>query len=153
MKGNPRYMPKRSVMAVVVLTDGGTLQGRLFITDQVRISDLLNDERKFLPLQMADGSIVALSKSSIQQVTMAAAESAAYTGRDPWRILGLQEGASVEEVKRAYRDLCKINHPDVIKGFGLSPEYQELASRNTARINAAYRQILDTLRAMPEAAE
>lgn len=84
MKGNPRYMPKRSVMAVVVLTDGGTLQGRLFITDQVQISDLLNDERKFLPLQMADGSIVALSKSSIQQVTMAAAKSAAYTGRDPW---------------------------------------------------------------------
>src|SRR5687768_17782916 len=32
--------------------------------------------------------------------------------RDPYRTLGLPPGASVEDVKRAYRRLAKANHPD-----------------------------------------
>jgi DnaJ domain len=31
---------------------------------------------------------------------------------DPYRVLGLSRGASLDEVKRAYRSLAKINHPD-----------------------------------------
>ena len=31
---------------------------------------------------------------------------------DAYRILGLTRGASVDEVKRAYRRLAKIQHPD-----------------------------------------
>jgi hypothetical protein len=31
---------------------------------------------------------------------------------DPYRILGLTRGASLDEVKRAYRRLAKANHPD-----------------------------------------
>lgn len=31
---------------------------------------------------------------------------------DPWRTLGLSPGASLDEVRRAYRRLAKANHPD-----------------------------------------
>jgi hypothetical protein len=31
---------------------------------------------------------------------------------DPYRVLGLARGATLDEVKRAYRRLAKINHPD-----------------------------------------
>jgi len=31
---------------------------------------------------------------------------------DPWRTLGLAPGASLEDVRRAYRRLAKANHPD-----------------------------------------
>jgi curved DNA-binding protein CbpA len=31
---------------------------------------------------------------------------------DPWRTLGLTPGASLDEIRRAYRRLAKINHPD-----------------------------------------
>ena len=31
---------------------------------------------------------------------------------DPYRTLGLKRGATLDEVKRAYRRLAKINHPD-----------------------------------------
>jgi len=31
---------------------------------------------------------------------------------DPYRTLGLERGASLDEVKRAYRRLVKANHPD-----------------------------------------
>ena len=31
---------------------------------------------------------------------------------DPWRTLGLTPGASIDEIRRAYRRLAKVNHPD-----------------------------------------
>ena len=31
---------------------------------------------------------------------------------DPYRTLGLKRGATLDDVKRAYRRLAKINHPD-----------------------------------------
>lgn len=32
--------------------------------------------------------------------------------QNPYEVLGLKEGASIEEVKRAYRELVKKYHPD-----------------------------------------
>jgi hypothetical protein len=150
VRSNPRFQPKKTAPAVVILTDGSVISGKLFINDNSRITDLLNDDRKFVPLQTGDGSIVALAKSSIMQVTLPSAEPAPYVGRDPYRILGLQPGAAMEEVKRAYHELCKKNHPDAIKSLGLSPEYQDLATRNMARINDAYNQIRSSVAAESE---
>lgn len=39
---------------------------------------------------------------------------------DPYRILGLSRGASLDEVKRAYRRLAKANHPDAAGSGGLN---------------------------------
>ena len=41
---------------------------------------------------------------------------------DPYRILGLARGASLDEVKRAYRRLAKANHPDAA-GAGALPRF------------------------------
>ena len=53
---------------------------------------------------------------------------------DPYRVLGLQPGASDEEVKRAYRQLAKKYHPDMNPG---DPH----AAKMMNDINAAYDQI------------
>lgn len=53
---------------------------------------------------------------------------------DPYRVLGLQPGASEEEVKRAYRQLAKKYHPDMNPG-------DEHAAKMMNDINAAYDQI------------
>ena len=53
---------------------------------------------------------------------------------DPYKILGLQPGASDEEVKRAYRTLAKKYHPDRNPG-------DKEAARKMQEINAAYDQI------------
>ena len=53
---------------------------------------------------------------------------------DPYRVLGLERGASDEEVKKAYRRLAKQYHPDTNPG-------DEAAARKMQEINAAYEQI------------
>ena len=41
---------------------------------------------------------------------------------DPWRTLGLTPGASIDEIRRAYRRLAKVNHPDAA-GEGALPRF------------------------------
>src|SRR5262245_65493035 len=41
---------------------------------------------------------------------------------DPYRTLGLSPGASVDEIRRAYRKLAKIHHPDSA-GEGALPRF------------------------------
>ena len=52
------------------------------------------------------------------------------------RVLGLGERASIEEIKSAYRCMCKRWHPDALSGGPGS-------SRKIKEINAAYRLLLD----------
>ncbi len=54
--------------------------------------------------------------------------------RDPYEVLGVERGASEEEVTKAYRKLAKKYHPD------LNPDNED-AARKMSEINAAYDQI------------
>lgn len=52
-----------------------------------------------------------------------------------YEMLELASGASLEEVKRAYRDLVKVWHPD---RFTHDPRLQEKAQEKLKKINEAY---------------
>jgi curved DNA-binding protein CbpA len=52
-----------------------------------------------------------------------------------YKILGLEPGASPEQVKEAYRDLAKVWHPD---RFPNDPRLQEKAQEKLKEINLAY---------------
>lgn len=52
-----------------------------------------------------------------------------------YKILGLEPGASPEEVKQAYRDLCRVWHPD---RFPNDPRLQQKAQEKQKEINEAY---------------
>lgn len=56
------------------------------------------------------------------------------------RILGVSESATIQEVKQAYKNLIKQNHPDRVQG--MSQAFKKLAEIETKKINAAYRQAL-----------
>lgn len=54
----------------------------------------------------------------------------------PWEILGVIEGASPTEIKRAYRARMKEYHPDLVANLG--PDLRALAQQKTRDINNAY---------------
>ena len=54
--------------------------------------------------------------------------------KNPYEVLGLKEGASVEEIKKAYRELVKKYHPDRYRDNPLS----DLAEEKLREINEAY---------------
>ena len=56
----------------------------------------------------------------------------------PSTLLGLGPGASFDDVRRAYRDLARRYHPDVVAGPDASPSERRGASRDFARVNAAF---------------
>lgn len=51
-------------------------------------------------------------------------------------LLGLEEGVPQEEIKKAYRRISQVHHPDHYAGLG--PEAMDEATRSFQRIKAAY---------------
>lgn len=147
MKDGARAISTKPVAVEISLFDGTSLFGKLAVPVQGRLTDLLNDPREFVPVECADGSFVAVSKRAIKHVSLPSPAPQAYHGDDPYRILGIAEGLSAEELKRAYYHLCARHHPDHIRGLGLAVEYEQLATQQMTRINAAYTQILKRMRA------
>ena len=129
-------------VAVEIELDGGRrLTGSLYLKPQGRLSDMLNDERGFLPFESASGQLMMLRKATFASVTPVGESAAAYEGNNPFRILGVREGTPLDEIKAAYHRLCAENHPDRLNGSGLGREYVELATSRMARINDAWTRI------------
>ena len=56
-----------------------------------------------------------------------------------YKILGVDANATDEEVKKAYREMAKKNHPDLVSNLG--EEVREAAEEKFQEINAAYESI------------
>ena len=62
------------------------------------------------------------------------------TTDDPYAILGVGPGASVQEIKEAYRIAALRYHPDKVSHLG--KEFQELAHRKFLAIQQAYERLM-----------
>jgi DnaJ like chaperone protein len=61
---------------------------------------------------------------------------------DPYLILGIEPGVSLEAVKSAYRALSRDHHPDALMARGVPADLVRIAEGRMAAINNAYEQIL-----------
>jgi hypothetical protein len=65
----------------------------------------------------------------------------AHTGeKDPYMVLGVQKGASKEEIKKAYKSLAAQYHPDKVQHLG--EDLQKLAHEKFVAIHKAYDQVM-----------
>ena len=60
---------------------------------------------------------------------------------DPFKILGVEQGASPDEIKAAYRKAVAKYHPDKVMHLG--KEFQELAHRKLVAIQRAYETLME----------
>jgi DnaJ-domain-containing protein 1 len=125
----------------VELNDGARLLGSLFIKQMQRISDLLNDNREFLPFQTANGLIIHLRKSTITKVSQLDQVVDVGVVNDPYEVLGVSPRIGDEDLRRAYHELCARHHPDKLVSLGLATEYIDLANSRIVRVIDAYDRI------------
>jgi uncharacterized membrane protein YkvA (DUF1232 family) len=59
-----------------------------------------------------------------------------YEDDDPYKILGVEQGASKEDIKAAYKKLAAQYHPDKVQHLG--KEFQEMAHEKFIAIQEAY---------------
>lgn len=135
-------LSKIDIEVEVQLDDGSQFLGVLSLSQGQRVSDLMNDERQFIPIQLPGGSVVIQRKSAIAKVAPLDQHIDQDKISDPYDILGVPHTVSDEELKRYYRTLCSENHPDRVQSSGLSPQFVEMANSRMIRINDAYQRIL-----------
>jgi DnaJ-domain-containing protein 1 len=135
---------KQTRHKVAIRLDRGHVEGEelvyMFIAPDQRVTDVLNDEREFLPFERADGTVFAVAKRIIRCITPM------ETGRkvnenDPYALLGLTTAATDEQVHDSYERLVAAVHPDRVHSLGLPQDFLELATRRAAQLSDAYRRI------------
>jgi len=100
----------------------------------------------------SDGSITAPEWAYLQQVAAIfgydeedfARLSDIYSGENPppHIILGVSETASIQDIRKAWRDLATMHHPDKLIAAGMPEEFIQAATDRLARINHAYDTLL-----------
>lgn len=139
-----KRIDKWAVEVQLDLDDGTRMLGSLFVMpQQQRVSDLLSDERQFLPFRGSDGLTYMLRKSRISRVVEVSQE-AQETDEvgDPYDLLGVSRGISDEELKRTYHNLCGETHPDRMRSMDLPHDMIAMAHARTVRIIDAYDRIV-----------
>jgi hypothetical protein len=141
MYGEQKKIHKNKLLVELELDSGSVLTGHVFVGQQQRLSDLMNDEREFLPFEALDGSITIFTKWMARRITPLDKPVSAANETDPYRILGVTAGASDAELRDAYHRKVQESHPDRLAGMGLSPAIVKYAHECMARINEAYNRV------------
>ncbi len=76
--------------------------------------------------------IDAAGFEALRESQLAAADA------DPWRVLGISRDADEAAARKAWRELVRTHHPDVLTGQGMPAEFVALAEERLQKINAAW---------------
>ncbi|MFC4350035.1 TerB family tellurite resistance protein [Fodinicurvata halophila] len=123
--------------------------GKLFSREPQVLEELLNG---LFHIARADGDVTpeeldflngvarefGLSDNDWQRIK---ASNYGPDAADPYSILGISRDSSDEEIKKAYRQLVRDNHPDKLVAQGMPEEFINVANDKLARINEAYDKI------------
>jgi hypothetical protein len=136
---------KFRLMVRLCLNDGRAVEGEVFLMPGERLTDLLNDERAFLPIERGE-AVSAIAKNAILSADPLAAEP--EQKNDPYKVLRVDPEASDAEVKRAWMNRLKATHPDRLIALGMDDLVVYAARKAASHVNAAY----DEIRARRKAA-
>lgn len=137
----------------VTLSDQTTFCAEIYAKVGIRLQDVLNDERSFIPLLRQDGSVMMAAKSSLFSVTEIDAkkqndqtdsdQQQTTKQFDPYAVLRIEKTAPISDIKRAYKERIKSVHPDTIAALDLDEDLARTAVRIAQRVNRAYKLIMD----------
>jgi hypothetical protein len=135
-----------AIVCDLSLADGTHVTGRTYIPSGRPVSKLLEGTDAFIYLETFDSDAVFVPKSDIRGVKIV------NTGRpasskltlpdaktfDPYRVLGLEKGASFADIKSAYHTQSKLYHPDCYSGVELPGDVKAYMDAMLRNVNAAF---------------
>jgi len=136
--GDSKKIYKNKLLVEIEFDSGTQWTGYLFVGQQQRLSDLLNDERVYLPFELLDGSIEIFVKARTRRVKPIARVNAAADSENPFHVLGLADSVGEAPLREAYHRKVQELHPDKLASLGLSEELIRFAHERMARLNEAY---------------
>ena len=140
--GNDKMVFKNKLLVELELDSGRVLIGYMFVGQQQRLSDLMNDDRHFLPFENLDSSIYIFHKTAARAVRPVEKKNSANVDADnPFQVLGVADDASDVEIREAYHRCVQENHPDRLQSMSLPAEFIRLAHERMTSINDAYAKI------------
>lgn len=137
--------------AVLTLTDGTELKGRVAVTAGRTLIDALNGTALFIEFEEYAGARTYIAKHAIASLRLINPQRGQSLPRmrdtdgfDPHQILGLPLGAPFEDVRAAYLGKAKVYHPDRYSSAELPDEVRRYLEDMSRRINAAFSALEDT---------
>lgn len=138
---------ERQIAVEIALVDGARVAGRAVLAPGKGVHKLLEDRDGFLYIDGFDGEGSFIAKADIKgmKVLTGGKPSALKLtvpdarGFDPYKVLGVENGASTEEIKAAYHRLTKVYHPDRYASVDLPAEVRAYLDAMAKNVNAAFR--------------
>ncbi len=130
----------------ITMADASVLSGRAVLPAGRGVHKLLDGEEAFLYIEGFEGGGSFVPKSDIRNVKVIAPPRAMATALfipdarnfDPHRVLGLEKGASFEQIRDAYHRLSKVYHPDRYAAIDLPREVKAYLDAMSKNVNAAF---------------
>lgn len=153
-KTSGAFRHKNETEVRLQLTGAPPLNAIVYHVNGERLSDLLNDPRRFLPVKLEDGQVMIINKDQIVSLLLndqARAKPDNISDEDPaamdrafnpYEMLRVREDASTEEIRAAYKARIKSVHPDKVASLGLDEDLAKAALLTTQKVNYAYRKIM-----------
>lgn len=154
------YQRHRSEISIQLRLAGAdkSFIATVFAAPGERPSDILNDNRAFIPVRLGNGETMIIAKTQIASIVEARAGKSKFQGEDfgktsaddgapdsissAYAALRIAPTASLEEIRAAYKSRIKAVHPDTLTSLGLDEDIARAAVDATQKVNAAYRRIL-----------
>ena len=124
---NPHLFEERDLYALLALAISVAFADGTISTEEIAALEVLA-VKLLLPKEMVRVLIDRLAEEKDSSGNYASTEAA-----NAYRVLGLQPGASIGEIRIAYRTLMKKHHPDLAE-----PANRDEATRISSEIIAAY---------------
>lgn len=131
------------------------VNGVVYLALGQRLSDLLNDQRAFIPIRLETGETMIVSKSRIASIaetqsvaadadddTALAPQSSERKAFDPYAVLRIPRDADLDTVRAAYKTRIKAVHPDTVAALGLDDDISRAALLAAQKVNYAYKKIM-----------
>lgn len=145
---NPVDNKAETLIAVeITIADGSKIAGRAVLGPGKGVHKLLEGSDAFIYVDGFDGEGAFVQKTDIRglkviqpgkpaSLSLHVPDARAF---EPYRVLGLDKGASFDDIREAYHRLTKLYHPDRYASIELPREVKAYIEAMAKNVNAAFR--------------